>query len=219
MTIIDLPRQTKIEYPESDGRPMAETDTHRKLLMDTIAMLTDFFRDIIDIYIAGNLLFYYEEGDPSSSIAPDVFVVKGVPKVDRRIYKLWVEKHAPAVVFEFTSRSTRLEDTGNKKTLYAMLGVQEYFVCDPLEEYLSSPLQGFDLKRGDYVRMSPEPDGALISRELGLRLKLEDRRLRLIDIKTGEPLLTPAEAMEKARVAETEVERLREELKRLRGEK
>ena len=107
-----------------------------------------------------------------------------------------------------------------------MLGVQEYFVCDPLEEYLTPPLQGFDLKRGDYVRMSPEPDGALISRELGLRLKLEDRRLHLIDVKIGEPLLTPAEAQERARMeakarhkAETEVERLREELKRLRGER
>ncbi|MBI5715021.1 MAG: Uma2 family endonuclease, partial [Chloroflexi bacterium] len=167
--------------------------------------------------VAGNLLFYYEEGEPSASVAPDVFVVKGVPKVDRRTYKLWVEKRAPAVVFEFTSRSTRLEDTGNKKTLYAMLGVQEYFVCDPLEEYLTPPLQGFDLKRGDYVRMSPESDGALVSRELGLRLKLENHSLRLIDVKTGEALLTPAEAMEKARNAESEVERLREELKKLRG--
>lgn len=219
MTILDLPRQTKIEYPESDGKPMAETDTHRKLLMDTIAMLTDFFRDIIDIYIAGNLLFYYEEGEPSSSIAPDVFVVKGVTKEDRRTYKLWVEKRAPCVVFEFTSRSTRLEDTDNKKSLYAMLGVQEYFLCDPLGEYLVPPLQGFDLQRGDYVRMPPESDGVLISRELGLRLKLDNHSLRLTDVKTGEALLTPAEAQEKRRVAEAEVERLREELKRLRGEK
>lgn len=218
MTILDFPRPTKTEYPESDGKPMAETDTHRKLLMNTIAMLTDFFRDIIDVYIAGNLLFYYEEGDPSDSIAPDVFVVKGVPKGDRRTYKLWVEKRAPSVVFEFTSRSTRLEDTGNKKSLYAMLGVQEYFLCDPLGEYLIPPLQGFDLKRGDYIRMSPESDGALVSRELGLRLKLENHNLRLMDVKTGEALLTPAEAMEKARNAEAEVKRLHEELKKLGGE-
>jgi Uma2 family endonuclease len=226
MTILDLPRQTKIEYPESDGKPMAETDTHIQLLSNVREMLKDFFRDDSQIYVAGNLLFYYEEGEPSSSVAPDVFVVKGVTKQDRRTYKMWVENRAPCVVFEFTSRSTRLEDMGNKKTLYAMLGVQEYFVCDPLGEYLTPPLQGFDLKRGDYVRMSPEPDGALISGELGLRLKLEDRGLRLIDIKTGEPLLTPAEAQERARMeakarhkAETEVERLREELKKLRGEK
>jgi Uma2 family endonuclease len=205
---------------------MAETDTHIQFLSNVREMLKDFFRDDSQIYVAGNLLFYYEEGEPSSSVAPDVFVVKGVTKQDRRTYKLWVENRAPCVVFEFTSRSTRLEDTGNKKTLYAMLGVQEYFVCDPLEEYLTPPLQGFDLKRGDYVRMSPEPDGALISRELGLRLKLEDRRLHLIDVKIGEPLLTPAEAQERARMeakarhkAETEVERLREELKRLRGER
>jgi len=220
MTItLDPPRKQKIEYPESDGKPMAETDTHIQLLGNVREMLKDFFRHEPQIYVAGNLLFYYEEGEPSASVAPDVFVVKGAPKGDRRTYKLWIEKRAPCVVFEFTSRSTRLEDTGNKKSLYAMLGVQEYFVCDPLGEYLTPPLQGFELKRGDYVRMSPETDGALISRELGLRLKLEDRSLRLIDVKTGELLLTPAEAMEKVRNAEAEAERLREELKRLKGEK
>ena len=217
MTILDIPRRTKIEYPESDGKPMAETMTHRKAMNDTIEMLADFFRDKPDICVAGNLLFYYEEGDPSASIAPDVFVVKGVPKGDRRTYRLWIEKRAPSVVFEFTSRSTRLEDTGNKKSLYAMLGVQEYFLCDPLGEYLTPPLQGFDLKRGDYVRLSPESDGELVSRELGLRLKLDNHSLRLMDVKTGEALLTPAEAMEKARDAEAEVKRLHEELKKLRG--
>ena len=83
-----------------------------------------------------------------------------------------------------------------------MLGVQRIFLCDPLGEYLTPPLQGFDLKRGDYVRLSPESDGELVSRELGLRLKLDNHSLRLMDVKTGEALLTPAEAMEKARDAE-----------------
>ncbi|MBI5053739.1 MAG: Uma2 family endonuclease [Chloroflexi bacterium] len=229
---LDFPN-LKIEYPESDGKPMAETDVHRKLLMDTIAALIDFFRNVIDVYVAGNLLFYYEEGVPSSAMAPDVFVVKGVMKGNRRTYRLWEEKHVPCTVFEFTSRSTRLEDMGVKREIYAMLGVKEYFICDPLAEYLEPPLQGFVLERGDYVRLKPESDGSFLSRELGLKLMIEENNLRLMDVKTGEKLLTPAEAQEKARreakarqaeaearkKAESEVEKLRAELAKLRGEK
>ena len=219
----DVPR-LQIEYPESDGKPMAETPTHRKAMTDTIEMLTDFFRDAPNVYVSGNMMMYYEEGDPTASVSPDVFVVKGVPKGERRTYRVWVEKRPPLVVFEFSSRSTRLEDSGNKKALYAMLGVSEYFLCDPLSEYLEPPMQGFTLERGDYRRQPEDSDGSVISRELGLRLKMEGSQLRLVVIATGERLLTPAEAQEKARAeakarhaAEAEIERLKAELARLRG--
>jgi len=215
----------EIEYPESDGKPMAETDIHIRELTNTRATLADFFREASDVYVSGNLLLYYEEGNPAGSVSPDVFVVKGVPKGERRTYRVWVEKRPPLVVFEFTSRSTRLEDSGNKKALYAMLGVSEYFLCDPLSEYLEPPMQGFTLERGDYRRLPEESDGTVISRELGLRLKMEGSQLRLVVIATGEQLLTPAEAQEKARAeakarqaAEAEIERLKAELARLRGE-
>jgi len=215
----------EIEYPESDGKPMAETDIHIRELTNTRATLADFFREASDVYVSGNLLLYYEEGNPAASVSPDVFVVKGVPKGERRTYRVWVEKRPPLVVFEFTSRSTRLEDSGNKKALYAMLGVSEYFLCDPLSEYLQPPMQGFTLERGDYRRLPEDSDGTVISRELGLRLKMEGSQLRLVVIATGEQLLTPAEAQEKARAeakarqaAEAEIERLKAELARLRGE-
>jgi Uma2 family endonuclease len=224
ITTAEFPR-LQIEYPESDGKPMAETDIHIRELTNTRATLVDFFREASDVYVSGNLLLYYEEGNPAASVSPDVFVVKGVPKGERRTYRVWVEKRPPLVVFEFTSRSTRLEDSGNKKALYAMLGVSEYFLCDPLSEYLQPPMQGFTLERGDYRRLPEDSDGTVISRELGLRLKMEGSQLRLIVIATGERLLTPAEAQEKARAeakarqaAEAEIERLKAELARLRGE-
>ena len=53
------------------------------------------------------MLLYYVEGNPSACVAPDVFVVKGVPKQERRIYKLWEELQPPTVVFEITSRGPR----------------------------------------------------------------------------------------------------------------
>ncbi len=42
-----------------------------------------------EVYVGGNLPIYYEEGDPAKSVAPDVFVVFGIAKRQRRIYKLW----------------------------------------------------------------------------------------------------------------------------------
>jgi Uma2 family endonuclease len=215
----------KIDYPETDGRQMAETEIHYQALTDTVATLKEFFRDAPDIYVGGNLLLYYEKDNPSASTAPDVFVVKGVAKKLRRTYKLWEEAQAPAVVFEITSRSTRLEDQGYKRALYAMLGVREYFLFDPLAEYLRPPLQGYSLVGDDLIAVEPDVDGAFVSQELGLQIVPNGSNLRLIDLATGRSLRRPSEeadarraAEERARAAEEEVERLRAELARLRGE-
>ena len=72
------------------------------------------YRDLQDVHVAGNR---------RARFAPDVYVVFGVPKGLRRVYKLWEEGQPAAVVFEFTSRSTALEDRGNKKALCENLGV------------------------------------------------------------------------------------------------
>jgi Uma2 family endonuclease len=215
----------QIQYPETDRKPMAETDVHIDVLIYLREGLKDYFRDDPQMYVAGNMLLYYEEGNPAASVAPDVFVVQGVAKGERRTYRLWEEGQAPAVVFEITSRGTRLEDLGTKRALYAMLGVQEYFVYDPLGEYLQPPVQGYRLQEGEYQRMVAAGEGELVSQMLGLELRVEAGRLRLVNPATGERLLTPAEAQagrraSQARAAEVEaeVERLRAELARLRGE-
>jgi Uma2 family endonuclease len=174
-----------IEYPESDGKPVGETDVHRREILHTIETLERHFRDAPDIYVSGNLMFYYEEGNPSAVVSPDVFVVKGVRKGLRRTYKLWDEGVAPCVVIEMTSRSTRLEDKGNKRALYAQLGVREYFLFDPLGEYLKPPLQGFTLVDDEYAALPVESDGGIISRELGLKLYRDETVLRLFDLASG----------------------------------
>jgi Uma2 family endonuclease len=216
MSAADVPTLQRIEYPESDGKPLGETDVHRREIAQIIEMLTLYFQAVADVYISGNLMFYYEQGNPSAVVSPDVFVVKGVPKGLRRTYKLWEEKQPPVVVFEISSRSTRIEDKGNKRVLYAMLGVREYFLFDPLSEYLAPPLQGFRLLGEEYIAIDQAGDGSLISQELGLRLFQEDSFLRLIDIATEQPLLRPHQLAEARRAAEEEVERLRAELDRLR---
>jgi Uma2 family endonuclease len=224
--------QKPLHYPESDGKPMGETDLHIDALIYLREALKDYFRDEPQVYVAGNMFLYYEEGNPAACLAPDVFVVRGVIKQERRTYKLWEEGQPPAVVFEITSRGTRLEDLGTKRVVYAMLGVREYFLYDPLGEYLQPPLQGYELQQGEYQRMPPAVGGRVISQVLGLELRLEAGRLRVVNPATGEHLLTPAEAQAAWRAeaaarqaeaaarqaAEAELEQLRAELARLRGE-
>ena len=198
-----------IYYPESDGEPMAETDTHRKQMMYLLDALEDHFRDDPHVYVAGNLFIYYQEGDPTKVVAPDVFVVKGVPKRDRRIYQVWEEEEkVPDVVFELTSRSTRQEDLGPKKGTYEMLGVEEYFIFDPLGEHLEPQLVGFRLMEWGYRRIEEEP---LASQVLGLELRMEGETLRLVNPATRENLPTPLEAQE-ARRAEAQGRRRAEAL-------
>jgi Uma2 family endonuclease len=181
----------EVDYPESDGEPMAETDTHRQLMVALIESLSNHFAEDPEVYVSGNLLLYYVEGDPTKSVAPDVFVVRGVPKGERRIYKLWEEGRAPQVVIELSSRKTKNEDLKWKRQLYAWLGVTEYFIFDP-EYTLKPPLRAFRLRGGQLVEEAVTAQ-RVMSRELGLELVNDGRTLRLFNPQTGEFLLTPWE--------------------------
>ena len=193
---------------------MGETDLHIMQILDLRFALSRHFRDDPQVYVAADLLLYYVEGDPKEFVVPDVFVVRGVPKGERRIYKLWEEGRAPEVVFEITSASTRREDLGTKKVLYADLGVKEYFVFDPTGEDLRPPLRAFRLSGADYQPLE-EP---VFSEALGLELQIVDKRLRLFDPRTGKRLLTPEESDAAREAAEAEVERLRREIEKLKSQ-
>lgn len=214
---MSIPLQREIEYPESDGRPLGETDIHVEVASMTAYVLRQRFRDVPDVYASQNLIFYYVEGDPRAQFCPDVFLVRGVPNHQRRIYKLWEEGKAPSLLLEVTSRSTRQEDLRSKKELYERLGVEEYFLFDPLGEYLKPRLQGHRLASGRYHGLAPASDGSLLSRAAGLELIPEGHRLRLRDAQTREPLLWPWEEAEALRAAEERIRALEEEVARLRG--
>ena len=108
----------------------------------------------------------------------------------------------PAVVFELTSRSTRREDLRTKYDLYERLGVTEYFLFDPLGEYLRPPCQGYRLEQGRYRPLAAGEDGALWSVALGLALHGRGEQLRLYDPAGQRWLPTPQEETAARRVAE-----------------
>ncbi len=224
MTAIPL-QDNDVHYPESDGKPMAETEIHVEETMDLIDALKDRFRDAQDVYVGGDMFLYYVEGDPRKVVAPDVFMVRGVPKRKRRIYKLWEEGLPPTLVVEVTSSDTRKEDQHQKKALYERLGVTEYILYDPLGDYLKPQIQGFRLVGGQYAPIPQSPKDSLQSRTVGLTFQMEGSQLRLIDTATGDRVLRDEEVRElvrtneeRVRAAEEETARLGAELERLRGQ-
>ncbi|MBI4772345.1 MAG: Uma2 family endonuclease, partial [Chloroflexi bacterium] len=201
LTELLVPLTAEVYYPESDGEPMAETDTHRDQMADgLIYPLKERYRERADVYVSGNTLLYYEEGNPQACVSPDVFIVFGIPARPRRTYRLWEEGRAPDVVFELTSTGTRHKDLREKRLLYEELGVREYFLFDPLREYLRPPLQGFRLENGFFVslRPAPLPDGEwqLESETLGLTLHTDGSALRLYDPASGQYLRLHGEEAE-----------------------
>ncbi len=197
---------TRIEYPERDGKPMGETEKHRQVMVDLIEALKTFFADESDVYVSGNLFVYFVEGEPGKSVAPDVFVVRGVGKHKRRIYKLWEEGQTPNVVIEVLSSETRTDDTDRKKQLYAQLGVREYYIFDPEYRYLKPALRAFRLTGSRYIEVAVA-NRRVFSNEMGLELVDNGQSLRLFDPKTDSFLLTPEEEATARRLAQARAER------------
>ncbi len=197
------------DYPESDGQPMAETELHRDLLIDSLLTLDARFQHIPDVCVSGNMLMYYTLGESRKSLAPDVFVTFGVARKQRRIYKIWEEGKPPDFVLEFSSKSTFENDLGAKKTLYAeVLGVREYFLYDAERKYLPAPLMGFRLVGSGYVAIRPEADGKVFSETLGLSLGLRGDSFGFYDPVALRWLETPMDAAaERVEAFETLAER------------
>lgn len=210
----------EIEYPESDGLPMGETDLHRKWIQYIDDVLCQRYRGE-RVYIGSDLLIYYEEGHPTRFLVPDNFVVLNCDTTMRRVFKTWEECRVPDVVFEVTSRSTSDRDQAFKLVTYEQIGVKEYFMYDPSQSYLEESLQGFRLEQGSFLQI-PETKNAINHhaidcQTLGIRLSLDEERLVLSDILSGERLLTEAETERQAKEAERqakEVERQAKEAER-----
>ena len=183
---------------------MAETDTHREQMVDLIRTLQWYFRDRNDVYVSGNLLLYYVKGNKRKHLSPDVMVVFGVKSGRRDYYLLWEEGSAPQVAIEITSSSTRHEDMVRKKRLYGEMGVQEYFIFDPLRDYLQPGLQGYRFAGGEWV---PIHGSRMHSEMLGLDLRIHHKELRLFDPRSKNFLPTDAELKAQAQQEAAQAQR------------
>jgi Uma2 family endonuclease len=189
-------RRRKVFYPDGDGKPMAESRAHVDHLINVCEILRYWLRGQL-ASVDANMLLFYKKGFPKRRVAPDVFAVWGVPSKYRRSYKLWIEKQAPHVVFEITSRKTQDEDLGTKRAIYARIGVEEYYLFDPYGHYLHPPLRGYQLVGEEYVWRQAETllppaveataaDAPASEAAQGWRLYSERLKLELWALPTGQ---------------------------------
>jgi Uma2 family endonuclease len=204
---------TPIHYPCGDGQPVAETFDHLYAILITIEVLRLYLQHE-QACILGNQFLYYEEGSPSKRCAPDVMVIFGVEPGSRDNYKIWEEGEVPRVAFEMTSPSTKGEDEGFKKNLYAEIGIAEYWQFDPKGQWIKEKLRGFRLVNGVY-----EPIINGHSEALGLRLEVAGKLIAFYRLDNGEKLLIPLELYEsrqefqaKARQFQAEARQFQEQL-------
>jgi Uma2 family endonuclease len=219
--------ETRIVYPESDGEPMAETQVHLEAMVLLRQALEDFYGDRRDVFISTDQFWFWNEGHPEDRLAPDLLVALGVPektKAERGSFRAWEENNVvPSIIFEMASEGTWRNDVKTKYEKYAELGVREYFIFDPLHEFLAKRLTGYRLSGSTYVPIIPD-DFDVYSSLLGFKLTPEGEMIRLIDSATGRLIPTRRERIEQlgeeaVDLRETaEAEKLRAEAEKQRAE-
>jgi Uma2 family endonuclease len=223
LTPAEIP-PTEDDLPCDDGEPM-ETWRHVLQMQLLLFPLHRYWADRQDFFAGGNMFVYFspEQVKNYNFKGPDVFVVQGVPRRERKSWVVWQEGKGPDVVIELLSESTAIKDKTEKKQVYQdRLRVPEYFWYDPY----SGELAGFSLREGGYIPIEPDSDGNLTSRQLHLKMirwngvyfDTETTWLRWATLE-GQILPTPEEAAEEERHrAEEERHRAEEEHQRAKEE-
>ena len=176
-----VPTDTSLLYPAEDGQPMAVSDLHREQMVWTIDILKTHYSQDPSVYVSGDILMYYVQGEPSKSISPDVLVTFGIGMKPRRTYLVWEEGKVPDFVMEFSSESTYRNDLTDKMDIYASLGIKEYFLYDAEDLYLPSQLMGFELVNGVYIEVQPDDNSGIRSSSLSLDFCIRDESIAIYD--------------------------------------
>ncbi len=171
------------------------------------------FDDDPNIFIAGDLLWYPEEGNNKLRQAPDVMVAIGRPKGDRGSYKQWEEGNIPPqVVFEILSPGNRLHEMAKKQKFYERYGVEEYYIFDP-DRF---DFNGWIRNQAGSLDLIEHPEN-FTSPRLGIRFELQDEQFTIYR-PDGDRFLTPTELSKFAEQQRQEAQQQRQEAEQQRQE-
>ncbi len=174
-TVEYVAEDEEIVYPDSDGEPMADNTLQFRWIVTIQGGLDALFLDDPNVFVAGDLLWYPVEGQPTIRRAPDALVVFGRPKGYRGSYRQWVEDGiAPQVVFEVLSPGNTVKELFDKFEFYDQYGVEEYYLYDPDQNDLS----GWH-RQDNRLRVIETIDG-YVSPRLGVRFDLSGDELQII---------------------------------------
>jgi Uma2 family endonuclease len=174
-----LPNSTFHDNVSGDAKDML---TRRYASDPTIAV----FRDLLIIWNISELAPH----------CPDVYV-RGIRNKQQNRSRFVVEDEGvrPAFVIEVVSPRYRKEEKGTKVEQYERAHIQEYVIVDRrtqrgqvLEEVL-----GYRLVAGRYRPLTPDDDGRILCKTVGLWISLREGNIVMEDVQTGERLRTSGE--------------------------
>jgi hypothetical protein len=220
---------SRVVYPESDH--MGEHEIQR--------LIAELLRPLVDRYLArqgksahvgADQFIYWEEGNPTCRLAPDVYVLPGV---DREVaiasWKTWETGVAPSFALEVVGSDIG-KDYLDAPAEYAKLGVSELVVFDPHATATSRTRIRWQVfrrvARRGLVRVEVSQGDRVRSKVLGAWLRSVGAggalRLRIGTGSEGDTLFpTEAEeerALKEAERAEKEAERAAKEQERAEKE-
>ena len=139
------------DAPEPPEDAMQQAD----IILYIMSILWARYKNDPSVLVSKETNVIYDSAVPGSVIVPDGYIVFGVDtetiKMYRRSYRIDEWGVPPAFVLEVASESTASRDLGEKRELYARIGVQEYWRLDR-HGFYGEPLVGERLVDGEYQR-------------------------------------------------------------------
>jgi hypothetical protein len=134
-------RPPLVEYPDSDGEPMADNTEQ----FEFIQLVQGNLDSLLPDFVAGDHLWYPVEGHPEIRRAPDVYVAMGRPKGHRGSYRQWVEDGVPlTVVFEWWSPNSTFSRELLTHQFYERHGVRELYTWSQVRREFSAFVRNGD---------------------------------------------------------------------------
>lgn len=198
-------------YPVEDDVP--ETILHLRIrtLLYHLVQRT-LARRGIEALTGSDQFLYWVQGQPHRVIAPDLYVVLGVPAdYDVRSWQVWREGKPPELVVEIVSDDVQ-KDYELAPVRYADVGVRELVIFDPLEGPGRIRWQVYRRdSAGDMVRARSTQADRVECQVLGCHLRYVveagQPRIRIGEGPHGDTLVPTAEESEATERAAKEQER------------
>ena len=170
-----------LDFNPDDPEPLPDGMYQYPVFAEIFAILDAHLNtlgDLASIFRSSNTFICYNPNNLNVKVGPDFYAAFDVDAQaikERLMYLPWEAGKPPDFVLEVGSPSTGGEDTGNKRNIYARIGIGEYWRFDPSGgDYHGEPLVGEELVNGEYRRfdLTTEPDGILKGYSPLLRLWL-----------------------------------------------
>ncbi|MBC6480244.1 MAG: Uma2 family endonuclease [Hormoscilla sp. GM7CHS1pb] len=182
-------------HPEEDYH-FPNSTFHQDVICDARIMLENRYWEDPTVAVFSDLLIEWDMPYPPRH-CPDLFVVFGIRNKEqfRSTFVVRDEAVRPVFVLEVVSPGYRKEDKQTKLLQYEQAGISEYVIIDRRTRRGQAIYEvlGYRLVTGRYLPMIADDDGRIPCETIGLWVSMQDGRLVLEDMETGERLLKSTE--------------------------